>query len=81
MFRFSLYYYSGLGDIARKEETLLIIDTRSFTGRGRRESFVDGGDSDEENEAHRGMGKTRRASESRRTRGQTSAHGRGGLDV
>ena len=48
MFRFSLYYYSGLGDIARKEETLLIIDTRSFTGRGRRESFVDGGDSDEE---------------------------------
>ena len=48
MFRFSLYYYSGLGDIARKEETLLIIDTRSFTGRGRRESFVDGGDSDDE---------------------------------
>ena len=48
--RFSLYYYSGLGDIARKEETILIIDTRSFTGKVRRDSFVDSGDSNSEDE-------------------------------
>ena len=50
MSRFSLYYYSGLGDVARKEETVLIIDTRSFTGKGRRDSFVDSGDSNSEDE-------------------------------